>query len=186
MGYNDAGEQLPGQGGKNEDFASRLYAALVRDPGAGAGRWEVAREGLRVGYYVAKDQTRPIHNDEKKRSCHVKLLIADGAVGVQGSGNMDGQSWWQSEEVNVMVDSAGICGEWRRLLEGNQGTGKFGMVKVPEDGGEAEGRMGMGVWRDEEGRVVEGEAGAGASTGAMDWVRGWKGAVRKARGMGGF
>jgi phosphatidylserine/phosphatidylglycerophosphate/cardiolipin synthase-like enzyme len=60
LGYNDAGELLPKQGGHNEMVASKLYAELRAEE----------RKRLRVGYYVAKDQTKPIHNKFKKRSCH--------------------------------------------------------------------------------------------------------------------
>lgn len=53
-------------------------------------------------------------------SCHIKLLIADGHVGIQGNGNQDTQSWFHSMEVNIMIDSEQICGEWRAGIERNQ------------------------------------------------------------------
>lgn len=112
LGYNDAGELLPFQGGVNEMVADHLYESLDK----------ASKQRLHVHYYVAKDQMAPIHNSFKKRSCHIKLLIADGHVGIQGNGNQDTQSWFHSMEVNVMIDSEQICGEWRAAIERNQST----------------------------------------------------------------
>jgi phosphatidylserine/phosphatidylglycerophosphate/cardiolipin synthase-like enzyme len=75
LGYNDAGELLPFQNGTNEMIAHRLYKSLGSDE-------EKAR--LRIHDYVAKDQTRPIHNKFKKRSCHVKLMIVDEHIAISG------------------------------------------------------------------------------------------------------
>ncbi|KAL1608390.1 hypothetical protein SLS60_003331 [Paraconiothyrium brasiliense] len=110
LGYNDAGELLPFQGGVNEMVADKLYESLDK----------ASKQRLNVHYYVAKDQVAPIHNSFKKRSCHIKLLIADGHVGIQGNGNQDTQSYFHSMEVNVMIDSEQICGEWRDAIERNQ------------------------------------------------------------------
>jgi phosphatidylserine/phosphatidylglycerophosphate/cardiolipin synthase-like enzyme len=62
LGYNDAGELLPKQGGHNEMVAYKLKMELEPEE----------RGRLRVGYYVAKDQMKPIHNKFKSRSCHSK------------------------------------------------------------------------------------------------------------------
>lgn len=75
LGYNDAGELLPFQNGTNEMVGNRLYNSLGSDE-------EKAR--LRIYNYIAKDQTRPIHNKFKKRSCHIKLMIVDDHVGITG------------------------------------------------------------------------------------------------------
>ena len=110
LGYNDGGELLPFQGGTNEMFASRLYESLD----------DTLKPLLNVHYYVAKDQVEPIHNSFKIRSCHIKLMIVDGHLGIQGNGNQDTQSWYHSMEVNIMIDSVQICREWRDLIERNQ------------------------------------------------------------------
>ena len=110
LGYNDAGELLPFQGGINEMVADRLYESLDK----------ASKQRLHVHYYVAKDQIAPIHNSFKKRSCHIKLLIVDGHLGIQGNGNQDTQSWYHSMEVNIMIDSEQICREWRDGIERNQ------------------------------------------------------------------
>lgn len=62
LGYNDAGELLPFQGGTNEMVANKLYQSLDKEE----------RERLRVHYYVGKDETKPVHNKFKARSCHSK------------------------------------------------------------------------------------------------------------------
>jgi hypothetical protein len=64
LGYNDAGELLPFQGGTNEMIANKLYTELEAKD----------RARLHVGYYVGKDQVMPIHNKFKSRSCHSKFL----------------------------------------------------------------------------------------------------------------
>lgn len=78
LGYNDAGQLLPFQNGTNEMISNRLYESLETDE---------EKSRLRVFNYVGKDQTRPIHNKFKKRSCHIKLMIIDESVAIQG---MDG------------------------------------------------------------------------------------------------
>lgn len=75
LGYNDAGQLLPFQNGTNEMIACRLYGALRTDEEKGR---------LRIFNYVGKDQTRPVHNRFKRRSCHIKLMIVDEKVAVQG------------------------------------------------------------------------------------------------------
>jgi hypothetical protein len=63
LGYNDAGEMLPGQGGQNEAIAKQLVDELKSENAQ-------IRALLKIGWYVAKDQDRVIHKKEKGRSCH--------------------------------------------------------------------------------------------------------------------
>ncbi|KAK6948631.1 hypothetical protein Daesc_010401 [Daldinia eschscholtzii] len=109
LGYNDSGEMLPMQGGHNEAIAHRLYTNLLSPTG---------KKHLHWYWYVAKDQTGPIPASKKRRSCHVKLLIADKHIGVVGNGNQDTQSWFHSQEVNLLIDSEAlsIAGEDSRLV----------------------------------------------------------------------
>jgi hypothetical protein len=72
LGYNDAGELLPFQGGTNEMVANKLYQSLDTQE----------RERLRVHYYVAKDQTKPVHNKFKARSCHGRFRQCECCIGV--------------------------------------------------------------------------------------------------------
>ena len=75
LGYNDAGQLLPFQNGTNEMISNRLYSSLKKPD---------ERSRLRIYNYVGKDQTKPIHNKFKRRSCHIKLMIIDGKVAIQG------------------------------------------------------------------------------------------------------
>jgi hypothetical protein len=64
LGYNDAGELLPFQGGTNEMVAFQIFQDIPEDK----------KHNLRVHYYVAKDQVAPIHNKFKSRSCHSQSM----------------------------------------------------------------------------------------------------------------
>ncbi|KAK3294392.1 uncharacterized protein B0H64DRAFT_325211 [Chaetomium fimeti] len=165
ISYNDAGELLPRQGGHNEAIAAHLHRTLSRTPGRGH---------LHYHWYVAKDQTRPITQAARQRSSHIKLLVADGAVAVQGNGNQDTQSWFHSQEANLLVDSRALCEAWLAGLDRNQNTRLFGRVGAED-----------GVWRDGSGNGVEGAMGVDAGR-VLGWVKGVKGAVERVRGTGGF
>src|SRR5512140_86887 len=89
---------------------------------------EPGRQHLHYFWYVAKDQTRPLVQSMRKRSCHIKLMIVDGRVGIQGNGNQDTQSWFHSQEVNVMIDSAEVCRAWIDGLRRNQNTHVYGAL----------------------------------------------------------
>jgi phosphatidylserine/phosphatidylglycerophosphate/cardiolipin synthase-like enzyme len=163
LGYNDSGELLPGQGGTNEMAAKKIFDSL---------RTEEEIRRLHVHFYVAADQDHPINNKFKQRSCHIKLLIVDESVAIQGSGNQDTQSWFQSQEVNVMVDSPLVCEAWREAIERNQNTRQYG--KARKDG----------CWYDEQGVLAEGSLGS--EVGKFAWAKGIKGAVGRVTGHGGF
>ena len=200
LGYNDAGELLPSQNGTNEMFANSLFRGLEDDSGPSTP--EAAKGRLKVYYYVAKDQVEPIHNSFKQRSCHIKLMIVDGHVGVQGSANQDTQSWWHSQEINVMVDSEVICRAWRAGIERNQNTGVIpskAMSRLHDDledgfSGSAAGERDLpkaygraaedGCWYDRNGELARGSSGL--SPGRFAWAKGMLGAFNRARGEGGF
>ncbi|KAL1305109.1 hypothetical protein AAFC00_002038 [Neodothiora populina] len=165
LGYNDAGELLPFQGGHNEMVANKLYTSLSDSPSA--------KSNLHVHYYVGKDQTLPIHNKFKSRSCHIKLMIVDEAVGIMGNGNQDTQTWFHSQEINIMVDSPLVVGQWREAIERNQNTRVYGKASQED-----------GIWRDESGNEAEGAIGKDA--GRFAWAKGVVGAVQRVRGAGGF
>lgn len=161
LGYNDGGELLPGQGGTNEMNANYLYSQLEADEKA----------LLKVHYYVAADQDHPIHNRFKQRSCHIKLMIVDMVVAIQGSGNQDTQSWFHSQEVNVMIDSALICKAWKEGIERNQNTHIYGAASQQD-----------GCWyHPDTGQLAEGSLGTDA--GHFSWAKGIIGTVKKAGGQ---
>ncbi|EKJ74120.1 hypothetical protein FPSE_05705 [Fusarium pseudograminearum CS3096] len=164
FGYNDPGEMIPGQGGTNDQISQALVASLPENSSE--------RELLHIYNYVGKDQDHPIHQSFKSRSCHIKLLIVDECVGIQGSGNQDTQSWFHSQEINVMVDSVEICQKWREGIDRNQNTKKFG--KVAKDG----------IWRDDSGKPGKGYMGNPGTV--MGLVKGAMGMVQKWKGPGGF
>ncbi|BCS24462.1 IQ calmodulin-binding motif protein [Aspergillus puulaauensis] len=165
LGYNDAGQLLPFQNGTNEMISNRLYESLET--------YE-EKSRLRIFNYVGKDQTRPIHNKFKKRSCHIKLMIIDESVAIQGNGNLDTQSYYHSQEVNVLLDSPQICRAWREGIDRNQNTLKYGLVS-PDDG----------CWRDPQtGEIPEGSIGL--DPGRFSWAKGAVGVVHRVRGTGGF
>lgn len=135
LGFNDKSESMPFQGGTNENVVTRLYRQLRRE-GKGDEQY------LDVYWYTGKDMTRPLNAVRKQRNCHVKYVSFDGQVAIIGSGNQDTQSWFHSQEINVMVDSKQIVGEWDRGLRRNQSTQLYG--KVGKDG----------IWRGREGKEV--------------------------------
>ncbi|EXJ81840.1 hypothetical protein A1O1_07905 [Capronia coronata CBS 617.96] len=167
LGYNDAGELLPFQGGHNEMVAHGLYQDLEPE----------YHQNLNIYAYVAKDQIHPIHNKFKQRSCHIKLMTVDGHIGIQGNGNQDTQSWYHSQEVNVMIDSELVIGKWMEAIHQNQNTHVYG--KVVNEGPDA------GCWKDSEtGQQAEGAIGV--DPGRFAWAKGIVGAVQRVRGAGGF
>jgi phosphatidylserine/phosphatidylglycerophosphate/cardiolipin synthase-like enzyme len=160
---NPQGELLPMQGGHNEMVSHQLHTSLSA----------AARGRLHWSWYVGRDQTRPVPASAKRRSCHIKLLVADERVAVVGSGNQDTQSWFHSQEANLLLDSPSLCASWVDALRRNQNTHRFGAVGRDD-----------GVWRDAEGREVEGAMGVDA--GRMSWAKGVVGAVQRLKGTGGF
>ncbi|KAK6852741.1 hypothetical protein PG995_011292 [Apiospora arundinis] len=163
LGYNDVGELLPMQGGHNEMISNQLYGALS----------DAGKEKLHWYWYVGKDQTQPVAADRKKRSCHIKLMIVDERVGIAGSGNQDTQSWFHSQEVNVMIDSPEVCKSWIDALRRNQNTHRYGAVGRHD-----------GIWRDGDGAEVKGAMGV--DPGRFSWAKGLVGAVKRVQGEGGF
>lgn len=167
LGYNDAGELLPGQGGHNESIANKLYTELQPE----------FHKNLDIFCYVAKDQNYPIHKKFQKRACHIKLMIVDDHIAIQGSGNQDTQSWYHSQEVNVMLDSAFVCQKWMDAIRQNQNTHIYG--QVAKEGDDA------GCWLDPStGKQTEGAIGV--SAGRFSWAKGVQGAIARVRGTGGF
>jgi hypothetical protein len=104
LGFNDKGESIPFQGGTNEQVVDRLYKKLGPEGKA---------KFLKVYWYTGKDQIRPLNAVKKQRNCHIKLAIFDDEVAVLGNGNQDTQSWFHSQEINVMIDSKQVVKELR-------------------------------------------------------------------------
>src|SRR5271167_686075 len=122
------------QGGTNEMIAHKMYTTLST----------AGKQKLHYFFYIAKDQTVPIVAKKKKRDCHVKVMIVDEHIGIQGNGNQDTQSWFHSQEINVMIDSAPICKAWIDGLRRNQNTHIYGEVSKED-----------GIWRDDHGNQAQ-------------------------------
>jgi phosphatidylserine/phosphatidylglycerophosphate/cardiolipin synthase-like enzyme len=193
LGYNDAGELLPLQGGHNEGVAHKLYKELEPEFHA----------NLDMYHYIGKDQVAPIHNSHKARSCHIKLMVIDEEIAICGSGNQDSQSWYHSQyvlptlafchllrlgrstnevnrEINVMMESSLVVRKLEEGIRRNQNTWKYGLVRK----GDASKDKLVGCWVDKDGKMADGSIGADA--GKMAWFKGVKGAVDRVRGVGGF
>ena len=113
VGFNDKGESIPFQGGTNEEVVDRLFKTLCK---------EKKEQYLKVYWYTGKDQVRPLNAVKKQRNCHIKFAAYDDEVMIIGNGNQgesspdrivaqgvflmpDSQSWFHSQEVNVMIDN---------------------------------------------------------------------------------
>merc|ERR1711939_627346 len=112
-------------------------------------------KNLDIYHYIAKDQVAPIHNSFKRRSCHIKLMIVDDHIGICGSGNQDSQSWYHSQEINVMLDSPLVVGKWLEGIRRNQNTFKYGLVRK----GDPNTDKLVGCWVDGEGKMAKGAIG---------------------------
>lgn len=47
-------------------------------------------------------------------------MIVDDHIGIQGNGNQDTQSWFHSQETNIMIDSSMVCLAWKEGIRRNQ------------------------------------------------------------------
>lgn len=151
------------QGGTNEMIAHKMYTALSAS----------AKNNLHCFFYIGKDQTAPIVAKHKKRCCHIKVMIVDEHIGIQGNGNQDTQSWYHSQEINVMFDNGPVCKAWIDGLRRNQNTHIYGQVGKED-----------GIWLDGEGKQAEGVIGI--NPGKFSWAKGFMGAVDRVRGTGDF
>lgn len=133
LGFNDKSESMPFQGGTNEQVVSQLYRTLRQEK-------QGKERLLEIYWYTGKDMDRPLNAVRKQRNCHVKFAAIDGRIGILGSGNQDTQSWFHSQEINVMVDSKQIVSEWVAALRRNQSTHIYGRVDPA-----------TGVWRGKQG-----------------------------------
>lgn len=154
--------------------AAKMYGALT----------EAEKPNLRIYWYTGKDQRTPLNAKNKSRNCHVKLMsesllplplttVIDSCVIIQGNGNQDTQSWFHSQEVNVMIDSPLLASHIREQIDSNQNTLHYGLVD-PRDG----------VWRDSQGHTLPGQKSP--PKGPFKSLVGVKGAIQRVRGEGGF
>lgn len=103
-GFNDFTENLPGQGGTNEEVVRDLYRKL-RERGVAD-----ACERLRIRWYSHDGITAMDGNGP--RASHAKYASVDGELAIVGSANMDTQAWNHSREVNVVVGDVETAAAW--------------------------------------------------------------------------
>ncbi|KAF8901340.1 hypothetical protein CPB84DRAFT_1708437 [Gymnopilus junonius] len=163
LGYNDGGEALPLQGGTNEVVIAKMFKELEPQ----------YKQNLKVFWYTGKDMCRPVNASKKRRNCHIKLMIVDDHVGIMGNGNQDSQSWYHSQESNILIDSPSVCQEWAAGIKSNQNTHIYG--RLDNDG----------VWRDpKDGSLLE---DMGSTKGGFGTIaKGLVDAVKRVQGTGGF
>ena len=113
------------------------------------------------------------HVESTNKFVTVKLLIVDSHLGIQGSRNQDTQSWYQSQEINIMIDSALVCKAWLDGIRRNQNTHLYGAVSQVD-----------GIWRDKEGKEPEGSLGH--NPGKFAWATGIKTAIERVRDSSGI
>lgn len=107
---NDLLENMPLQGGDNLQVARQLYAKTNA----------TTNKKLRICWYSGKRYPLPVLGDRS----HIKFLAADDQVTILGSGNQDTQSWYHSQEVNVMVDSPVLTKLWIRMMSSHGNSQK--------------------------------------------------------------
>lgn len=88
--------------------------------------------------------------------------------------SLDTQSWFHSQEVNLMVDSQSLVSEWLQGLNSNQNTLLYGKVSTED-----------GIWRDEDGREIEKPNVRPGGSGPIGRLKGLGGTLKKLRGTGG-
>jgi phosphatidylserine/phosphatidylglycerophosphate/cardiolipin synthase-like enzyme len=101
-GFNDAGENLPGQGGTNVENVAALYEALADLPDR--------CERLRIRWY-ATDAGQLITGNGPLAS-HAKYASIDDRLAIVGGANMDTQAWNHSRETNIVLDSEEVARAW--------------------------------------------------------------------------
>lgn len=93
---------------------------------------------------------------------------------ITGNGNLDTQSFFHSQEINVMLDSPLVCKAWLEVIDRNQNTAKYGAASFED-----------GCWHDPTtGEIPPGSIGT--DPGHFSWAKGVIGAVKRVRGVGGF
>jgi phosphatidylserine/phosphatidylglycerophosphate/cardiolipin synthase-like enzyme len=106
--FNESAQNVPGQGGGNEENMRKLYEKL-RERGV-----EKPCDMLRARYYSFDGVEAVVGNGP--RASHTKYATIDGAVAIVGSTNMDTQSWNNAHEVDLVVDDAEVVRAWDQQL----------------------------------------------------------------------
>jgi hypothetical protein len=100
--------------------------------------------------------------------------LTDAVSNPLGSGNLDTQSIFHSQEVNILYDSPLVCKTWIESVNRNQNTLKYGLASNKD-----------ACWHDPQTGEIP-EFSVGTEPGRFSWAKGVVGAVQRARGAGGF
>ncbi|MGE0173351.1 MAG: phosphatidylserine/phosphatidylglycerophosphate/cardiolipin synthase family protein [Oligoflexales bacterium] len=100
--FNFAPMMVPGQGGPNELNVPQLYNSLSDEE----------RKLLDVRWYAFEPGVAVVDKGERRRSSHAKFASFDNMIAIVGSANMDTQSWNQSREINLAIDSPAVAQAW--------------------------------------------------------------------------
>jgi phosphatidylserine/phosphatidylglycerophosphate/cardiolipin synthase-like enzyme len=95
MNYNELLENLPFQGGSNEEIMATLINRIKKED-------NTKTDYLKLAWY-SKDGINPVTG--KDNVSHTKYMSVDGVITIIGSGNMDTQSWEHSRELNILIDN---------------------------------------------------------------------------------
>lgn len=102
-------QSLPTRGGTNKLNVARIYQRLnLKLP-----KRELCRR-LQVRWY-SKDGVSPSLG-AKSANSHVKYMQLDHQISYIGSANMDRQSWVNSREIGLFIDSKHLASEWNQQL----------------------------------------------------------------------
>jgi phosphatidylserine/phosphatidylglycerophosphate/cardiolipin synthase-like enzyme len=108
-GFNDKGENLPGQGGTNVENVQKLYTETLADLPDRCDR-------LRIRWY-ASDAGALVEGNGPLAS-HAKYTSVDGEIVIVGGANMDTQAWNHSRETNIVVGSSEVVAAWDAKMFG--------------------------------------------------------------------
>ncbi|KAG2344488.1 hypothetical protein BDR05DRAFT_975536 [Suillus weaverae] len=161
--FNDGGEALPGQGGTNEEVSKTMFTQITDEE----------KEKLKLYWYTGKHQIKPVNATARKRNCHatgtrVQLVLTDGPLTEVHQKNSDTQSWYHSQEVNVMVDNLTVCEDWFDGIWRNQNTHLHELEKD-------------GIYRDKDGIPLTDSTGVG--TARRDFEGGQRNPEEVSRGL---
>ena len=109
-GFTETLENLPGQGGGNEEVVTRKLPALIRERGGDPCK-------MHVRYFARVEEPNKAVYGEAEGASHAKLATADGAVVVIGSQNMDTQSWEVSRELSLAIDDRAVTAKFDTELD---------------------------------------------------------------------
>lgn len=108
QGFDDAGELMPGQGGRSVDAIASLYEE-ASDRGV-----EHPCRTLQIRWF-SRDGRQPVLGTTPQSS-HAKYFSVDGEVAIVGSVNQNRQSWSNSREIGVVVGVPEVVEAWDAQL----------------------------------------------------------------------